>query len=354
MKATTPIIIAAIAGMVLASCKKDTPHIPEPPAPPSVYVTGFDGNKAVLWKNDTAQYLTDGSNVAVAYTSYVTDNGDVYVSGYDGAKAVIWKNGTAQYLTDGTNSAQAVSVFVSGNDVYAGGFERNSDSKRVAKVWKNGTATILSDGKYNATIDLIYVSGSDVYAAGYEYAASGIRSAKVWKNGTAQSNLVDISGVTGNSEATAVLVSGGDVYVTGDVSDGSTQAPKLWKNGVEQPLSDIVPNAPGITQPLSVAVSGSDVYVAGIEYNEDWWDVAILWKNGVAQNLGQGYDFSDATSVAVSGSDVYVSGISADLETGLSSAIVWKNGIAHELPSTSQDLNNPIGFNTYAYWIFVK
>lgn len=85
---------------------------------------------------------------------------DVYVAGYEsnGTKSVakIWKNGTAQALTNGLNDAYAHSLYVSGSDVYVAGFEYNG-TNGVAKVWKNGTAQILTDGSKNANAQSVFV-----------------------------------------------------------------------------------------------------------------------------------------------------------------------------------------------------
>ena len=60
-------------------------------------------------------------------------------------------------------------------------------------------------------------------------------------------------------------------------------SPMLWKNGSPQKLS-------GSGAAKSGLVSGKDVYVAGyskgkIGFNRSLSDLAILWKNGVAQPL---------------------------------------------------------------------
>ena len=92
--------------------------------------------------------------------------GDVFVAGYDGNHAVLWKNGVAQYLTDGTEEAWANSVFVSGRDVYVVGAERTAEGYKVAKFWKNGEAQNFTDGTRHAEAYSVFVSGNSVYVGG--------------------------------------------------------------------------------------------------------------------------------------------------------------------------------------------
>jgi len=98
-----------------------------------------------------------------------------------------------------------------------------------------------------------------------------------------------------------------DVYVAGHIDNHAV----LWKNGIAQVLGEGKAN--------SVFVSGNDVYVAG--YEEFPLFNAILWKNGVPHVLGKGR----ANSVFVSGNDVYVAGIQER------DATLWKNGVALSL-----------------------
>jgi len=69
-----------------------------------VYVAGTvregltaDGTIATFWKNGKPQRLSDGKNKAGAESIFVSD-GDVYVAGYDGDLAKIWKNGVSLSL----------------------------------------------------------------------------------------------------------------------------------------------------------------------------------------------------------------------------------------------------------------
>ena len=114
---------------------------------------------------------------------------DVYLAGYksNGTKnvATYWKNGQEVALTDGTNTAFLSDICIVGNDVYAVGYEYNTDNRSVAKLWKNGIVTNLSDGTNSNITSKIIVVNNEVYIAGYEQ-FSTYSVATFWKNGVAK------------------------------------------------------------------------------------------------------------------------------------------------------------------------
>jgi len=202
-----------------------------------VYITGMEisskyenGNwkyyaAAVLWKNGTAQYLSDASYSAA--NSVCVSGDDVYVAGSELGRAVLWKNGVAQYLND---SGTAKSVFIANGDVYVAGIVKVSDDKNEAALWKNGAVQYMTDTSRGATANSVYVSGNDVYIAGLVKISDdgiGKHEAVLWKNNVMQNLTNSASYFT---TANSVFVSGGDVYVAGSEND----FPRLWKNGVEQ------------------------------------------------------------------------------------------------------------------------
>ncbi len=97
----------------------------------------------------------------------------------------------------------------------------------------------------------------------------------------------------------------------------------LWKNGKAQNLTE--GKGSETAGAHAVAISGTDVYVAGFERKTNGAIVAILWKNGKAQELTNDSSNSNdarAYTIAISGKDVYVAGV----RNG--NAIIWKNGKA--------------------------
>lgn len=313
---------------LVTSCSKSKDEVSPPTIPPvvkpdpaktaDVYVAGWKYNSklnpvAAFWKNGVQTELTDGTtNLAWAYSVYVSGTDDVYVAGKDGLKSVLWKNGVATVLSSDLSSS-AYSVFVSGTDVYVAGFDHG-----FAVVWKNGVAVKLANGPNFSRAYSVYVSGNDVYAAGYEFLEGNKTVATLWKNGVA----TRLSDGTKNAVAKAVFVNGTDVYVSseenvnpqdgnlpGDQGMGaaslSKSVIKIWKNGIADNLTDGTKQAIG----NSLFVSGSNIYVAGYE-NDGIICTASVWKNKIAASAGSGLykkvGIINANSVFVHNDDLYV------------------------------------------------
>ena len=184
----------------------------------------------------------------------------------------------------------------------------------------------------NAQVTAMVVSNGDVYVTGYVYQYTGHPKviAAIWKNG-ALTRLTD--GSVG-AIAEAVAVSGNDVYVGGTVGNGvdngvDRQIVTLWKNGVPQPLTD----GKSSVNVCAVAVSDSAVYVAGTAFRGDVGNVAILWRNGTPIDLGNGLV---ASGMCVDGADVYVVASNADDSDGC--GVLWKNGKTRQLSGSGYDV----------------
>jgi len=301
---------------------------------PDVYIVGYEWhppNKKIakIWKNGVGQRLSNEYDASEAKSVYVYGS-DVYVAGYIDGVATLWKNGIAQTLAEDNRHSKANSVFVSKDNVYVAGH-----IDRVATLWKNGIAQNLADDNSSSKANSVFVSENDVYVAGYID-----RVATLWRNGTPQ-KLAENKG----SEANSIFVYDSDVYVAGVVGGVAT----MWKNGVVQNLTD--KDDYSNTNANSIFVYDKDVYVAGLWDTQEPCSV-LLWKNGVEETLKDDSFYSCANSVFVSNSDVYVVGYGQiqstvehyDNETlgqsGLYSpenrvAMLWKNGVRQNLTDGS-------------------
>jgi hypothetical protein len=173
-----------------------------------------------------------------------------------------------------------------------------------------------------ASANSVFVQNGDVYVAGNEYydRGGGVlpgSRATLWKNGAIQfqSDILD-------SEANSVFVSGADAYVAGTGHpDPHSSGIVLWANGFPQYVG-VCKGSYDYHRVSSLFVAGEDVYVAGSDRSgEGYFDVAVLWKNGVPQYFYNGnFGYGCATSVFVSGEDVYVAGYVNK------QGIIWKNG----------------------------
>ena len=294
---------------------------------PDIYVLGSDTQHGYgFWKNSVFTYIP-GCNTAYAMVGI---GPDVYIAGPSATNTpTYWKNGTAVQLSNQTGNT--FSIYVSGPDLYCLGLMHNA-----YYVWKNGTPTALnttalsSIGGTNAGSYLnnaMAVDNGNVYVAGFQYLPqSTITKATYWKNG----NPIDLTdGTAGNAWATAVYVSGPDLYVAGVAAVSGGYAPRLWKNGISVPL--VTPSASLYVGVSSILVVGTDVYVGG-----EFAGAGAVWKNGtmintatysVAENVSSMYLYNNT--------DLYITGASSSSGNNC----YWKNGNFVEMDPGCQVLN---------------
>jgi hypothetical protein len=260
---------------------------------------------ATLWENGKQILLgPDAQNYPSGANGLYVQDTDVYVCGTtntstSGPSASYWKNGIVQNIGNGI----ALSIFASGQDVYVAG-------QPGVSYWKNGVLNTLSQNSGSGmTCNAIVVVGNDVYVAGDGPGAA------CWKNGVETQLSVDY--YLQPSDATAMAISGDDVYVAGYMTDNYHGAPvpvaTVWKNGISTPIG--LADTNHIT---SIFVDGNDVYVGGSQLQSDATTYACYWKNGVVHLLTQ-ERFSQANAIFVHDGNVYTAGFIAE------GACYWKN-----------------------------
>jgi len=287
------------------------------------------------WKDGKVHFLdnpvgsTDEDRFSLDYI-FVTDSNNVYITGTAGKEVyypethiwtrallygVLWKNGEPAVLSDGGRLVIPGPVFVYGEDVYVAGFVigEAGDGSEVWDValWKNGERLHLDgSGISPGLMSLcVFVHGDDVYVScynnGWNYSKNYMyysnqnhvvghnNGTVVWKNGAKHLELKPEDRDSRDYEQVdSLFVSGGDVYLAGTMvnytvkevdgtkyyMDGKS-SPVVWKNGNKTVLPTPAHEYSGDSA-NAVFVQGDDVYVAGNSY-----DHAVLWKNGVRQEL---------------------------------------------------------------------
>ena len=278
----------------------------------SIFVSGADlyiagseatpdgsGKFPVYWQNNTEVKLSKKSSYGSANSICVSGN-KVYIAGSDSTKAVYWTDGVETFLDNITDSGSLGNVIcVSGNDVFIGGTRGYN-----AVYWKNGDIFYLTG--YNVPTQHVRVTGisilnGDAYVVGYvNYAASPFPYLNYWANGVA-TNLntgYDLTSPNNNyGIVSADFASGKDLYITGMVETTNSMINNAvyWKNGVET----ILPHSAANSFASAIYVSGDDVYIAGYEYDTGQPKYAVYWKNGVEVKLTDGTTETVATSIVV-------------------------------------------------------
>lgn len=210
-------------------------------------------------------------------------------------------------------------------DVYVAGYEEDAPM-----LWKNGEPTKLSHNGTDAIATAVFVSGNDVYAAGLECVYDNGQDQEdppryvgvFWKNGVI-SRFTDLAGKA-ELEVNDLFVSGNDVYLVGQDKFGEKPTAMLWKNGIAEPLSD----GSNTAYVSSVFVSGNDIYVVGAEKRNSK-EVAMLWtKRGgtgswETKDLTDGSEEAVAFSVYVIDNHIYVVGYEREKNSTMANAMLW-------------------------------
>lgn len=296
------------AALVITACGSDEgdpsgfvpPYIP--PVPVLVqYVAGeesysYSGSTANVWKikgGVVAQTLSFGSGATA--NALAVSGDDIYAAGWDGYSfftgskrtATIWKltndTPTSVPLTDGTNHAMANALAARGDDLYAAGYERNANDIDVATIWKltnSGTPTpvSLTDGTSHAMAYALAARGDDLYAAGFKSNANDNRVATIWKvTNSGAITSIPLGGEWSWSMVYALAVSGDDLYAAGDGTPNGNPGATMWKVTNDGAITPF-PLNDGTSDANALAVNGEDLYAAGYAFNDDYKQVAEIWK----------------------------------------------------------------------------
>ncbi len=254
----------------------------------------------------------------------------IYVAGSSNSSfymgpAVCWVDGVMQTLDAGAYDA-ARAVCVKGTDVYYGG----CDVHRNPVIWKNGTPEVLSDRK--GTVTDIKTANNKIYACG-----SADDKPVYWVDGQMVVLPIDPDNEWAQYEPHAIFISGNDIYVVGTfynhMNDGDGAC--LWKNGVLQLLSDKPSDA------RDICIIGGTVYVVGSEEFSNGYQKAVMWVNGVIQDVqvtSPTIFQSKAMALVEKNGKPYViaEGWVGDAWTGSYKGFEWYDGVANVLPECTR------------------
>jgi hypothetical protein len=224
---------------------------------------GGPGGDNVYWINGNQNNISASLNPIRTSFAFVGNN-FYYDNSFN-----LYENGSLISLP-GKSQGYIASVFASGNDLYVAG----SDSVGDAVYWKNQTMHAVEQGYYpthssgsDPSVFCLFVSGTDVYMGGVNAGDSAV----YWKNGV-ETPVFSSTAANDLTAVNSLFVSDGDLYYTGYLIVNGANAPAYWKNGVEH---DLPLNGAAYGNANSILVSGTDVYVTGQTSQG-----AVYWKNG--------------------------------------------------------------------------
>jgi hypothetical protein len=223
------------------------------------------------------------------------------------------------------------------------------DNKAV--FWKNGVKTILSASTRYAQATAVFVSGSDVYTAGIENKESGVageglfNKGKIWKNGT---SLYTLAYVDCNVNDVAVI--NNDVYAVGkrQIADFDYFIPTIWKNG--NPINLQIKNRD--CDVVALEIKNNTVYCVG--YTDDGTrNIATMWSFNIANNQVSKNEYAspnlDSKLIDVCfdpSNNIYVTGIDFDgMGDGYEKPFFRKNNAAKQNLTMTSTSGKPVGIH---------
>src|SRR5690606_16892017 len=171
--------------------------------------------------------------------------------------------------------------------------------------------------------DLINEKQVTVYIAGYTGGLNGPYKVKYWKNG----ELHELTDGTTKARATSIFIDKEDVYIAGsEVVEALGERAMYWKNGKKYALAGL---DLGHSRASSIGVAKGKVYVAGVENAR-----GIYWKDGTAHELPTTDDHLLSTNNVIyisDNQDVYIAGMFSNQTTQV--VKYWKNDVEHIVTS---------------------
>ena len=209
---------------------------------------GGPGGENVYWINGVQNNISASLNpgrVSFAFSG----NNFYYTNGFN-----LYENGSVISLP-GKPTGYIASVFAAGSDIYVAG----SDSVGDAVYWKNRTMHVVEQGYYpthssgsDPSVFCLFVSGTDVYMGGINAERHSSLLEKRPGNSGIWVYFNQLPFCVGKRPLFYGLLTGACKWWN--------NAPAYWKNGVEH---DLPLNGAAYGNATSILVSGSDVYVTG-------------------------------------------------------------------------------------------
>jgi hypothetical protein len=309
---------------VLFSCRQESKNTDEKIVnngpKPYVYVAGYyqDGrmsmeNQACFWVNGKR---TDIGNNSKANGLAVVD-GNVYVAitqTYNYNTAHYWVDGERMSLNlpdisgiNGTHSSRsrANSITVDNDVIYVAGahdYKNLSDNPYKACYWQIRQWWEIIDlpgEAYNSEATAIFVEDGKLYIAGY-YTNSkyGIVRACYW----ADNERIDLPG-TDDTYTTSMAVKNGKVYIVGYTTSFDHQSPCYWVDGEAVELVNVV-NAHNKTIMTDIAIKEDKVYIT---CSDCYGDNPYYLIDGEKYELSRD-TYSTAEAITVVDNKVYIAG----------------------------------------------
>lgn len=206
-----------------------------------------------------------------------------------------------------------------------------------AVVWLDGERLCLTDGSHDSFCNAVYAYRDTIYIVGCEAVGEmiddGYYDPYPANNGVLWSFVLGkeeeitrkvYGGVSQNSSAVDVVYSNGEVYACGFDSPGFDRRALWWKGEEKVELTD------GSTDALAycIAADGDDVYVGGYIQSAENSKAgsAVIWKNGVAQNLTEGDILAKVNRIVIANGHVYAAGAYRGPEDASWRGAMWTDG----------------------------